>query len=152
MTRSILSVVLIICNLLLLSTGVGAQCEACPNCDYESISIEQGDACLNYWTCSGDTITCYYPSVANPGTYNACSYSASAVSNSILAVMHAHSPIFGLFKGFALTAGPSDVCFSEAGVNDGCEPSNNPYNVGLSACTASYGYVGEYNSGLLKRE
>jgi hypothetical protein len=66
--------------------------------------------------------------------------------------MHAHLPIFGPFKGWALTAGPSDICFSEAGVNDGCEPSNNPYNLQLPGCTASYGYVGEYNSGLLKRE
>ncbi|KAG1786066.1 uncharacterized protein HD556DRAFT_1417283 [Suillus plorans] len=73
--------VLAVSLLLVLGTGVSANCEACPNCDYEEISIEQGNACLNYWTCSGDTFTCYYPSVANPGTWNGCSYSASVVSN-----------------------------------------------------------------------
>ncbi|KAG2137411.1 uncharacterized protein EDB93DRAFT_1106614 [Suillus bovinus] len=98
--------------LLALGTGVSAECEACPNCDYENISIQQGDACLNYWTCSGDTITCYYPSVANPGTFNGCSYSASA--------------------SWTLTAGPSDICFAEAGLNS-------------KSCTASYGLVDEYN-------
>lgn len=80
MTRFVLAVALAIYNLLALSTGVGATCEACPNCDYEQISPTQGNACLNYWTCSGDTISCFYPSVANPGTYRECSYSASAVS------------------------------------------------------------------------
>jgi hypothetical protein len=80
MTRFVLAVALIVYNLLAVSTGVGATCEACPNCDYENISPTQGNACLNYWTCSGDTISCYYPSVADPGTYTGCSYSASAVS------------------------------------------------------------------------
>jgi hypothetical protein len=78
MTRSVLAVALIIYNLLALSTGVGATCEACPNCVYQEISPTQGNACLNYWTCSGDTISCYYPSVTDPGTYTGCSYSASA--------------------------------------------------------------------------
>ncbi|KAG1815147.1 uncharacterized protein BJ212DRAFT_1359795 [Suillus subaureus] len=67
--------VLAVSLFLAFGTGVSASCEACPNCDYEQISVSQGDACLNYWTCSGDTITCYYPSVANPGTFNNCSYS-----------------------------------------------------------------------------
>ncbi|OAX38471.1 hypothetical protein K503DRAFT_770443, partial [Rhizopogon vinicolor AM-OR11-026] len=71
---------LITYSLLAVSTGVGATCLACDNCDYDRISIQQGDACLNYWTCSGDTISCFYPSVENPGTYTECSYSASAVS------------------------------------------------------------------------
>src|SRR5882757_6911440 len=82
MTRPVLAAALIVFHLLVASTGVNANCEACPNCDWENISISQGDACLNYWTCSGDTISCYYPSVANPGTYTGCSYSASAVSTS----------------------------------------------------------------------
>ncbi|KAG2340957.1 hypothetical protein BDR05DRAFT_966208 [Suillus weaverae] len=129
MTRALLAVPLIIYHLLALCTGVGATCEACPNCDYEQISISQGNACLNHWTCSGDTISCYYPSVANPGTYTGCSYSASA--------------------GWGLTSGPSNICFSAAGVNDGCQPANNPYSFGLGSCTASYGYVGGVNSGLL---
>ncbi|KAG0707934.1 hypothetical protein DFH29DRAFT_559995 [Suillus ampliporus] len=131
MTRPVLAAALIIFHLLAISTGVNATCEACPNCDWERISISQGDACLNYWTCSGDTITCYYPSVANPGTFNACSYSASA--------------------DWALTAGSTDICMSYAGDNSKCEPLNNPYNLGIPACTASYGYVGEGNSALLKR-
>lgn len=121
--------VLAVSLFLALSTGVGATCEACPNCDYESISISQGDACLNYWTCSGDTITCFYPSVANPGTFNNCSYSEP--------------------NDWPLNDGSSEFCFPYAGVNSKCEPGNDPYNVGTSACTASYGYVGEYNSGLL---
>src|SRR6267154_6432216 len=95
MTRSVLAVALIIYNLLAVSTGVGARCEACPNCDWENISPTQGNACLNYWTCSGDTITCYYPSVANPGTYNGCSYSASSVSSCYrITGVHAHLAIF----------------------------------------------------------
>ncbi|KAG2358286.1 hypothetical protein BDR07DRAFT_291797 [Suillus spraguei] len=115
---------------LALGTGVNANCEACPNCDFEEISISQGNACLNYWTCSGDTITCSYPSVANPGTFNNCSYSASA--------------------DWALTAGPSDICAAESGLNSKCEPPNNPYILGtLGGCTGSYAYVGEVNSGLL---
>jgi hypothetical protein len=81
MTRLALVAALIIYNFLATTTGVGARCEACPNCDYEEISIAQGNECLDNWTCSGDTITCNYPSAANPGTFNACSYSASAVSN-----------------------------------------------------------------------
>ncbi|KAG2358275.1 hypothetical protein BDR07DRAFT_1379552 [Suillus spraguei] len=44
-----------------------------------------------------DTITCSYPSVANPGTFNNCSYSESA--------------------SWALTAGPSDICATELGLN-----------------------------------
>lgn len=77
--------------LLALGTGVSAECEACPNCDYENISIQQGDACLNYWTCSGDTISCYYPSVANPGTWNTCSYAPANVSNCLSQqCMHTH--------------------------------------------------------------
>ncbi|KAF8228555.1 hypothetical protein L208DRAFT_239648 [Tricholoma matsutake] len=74
MTRISLAVGLIIYGLSTLIAGVGASCEACPNCDYERISSTVGNACLNYWTCSGDTITCYYPSVANPGTFTGCSY------------------------------------------------------------------------------
>ena len=77
MTCSVLAVALIIYKLLVLSTGVGATCEACPNCVYQEISVTQGNACLNYWTCEGDTISCYYPSVTDPGTYTGCSYSAS---------------------------------------------------------------------------
>ncbi|KAG2134835.1 hypothetical protein DEU56DRAFT_405476 [Suillus clintonianus] len=130
MTRPILAAALIIYNLLAVSTGVGATCMACPNCDYERISIQQGDACLNYWTCSGDTITCYYPSVANPGTFTSCSYSGSS--------------------SWALTAGPSDICFSVAGDNSKCLPPNDPYN-NFVGCTASYGYDGGVNSGLLKK-
>jgi len=137
--------VLAISLLLALSTGVSATCEACPNCDYESISVTQGDACLNFWTCSGDTITCSYPSVANPGTWNNCSYAPANVSNSLAAV-HAHSLIFRKWQDWALVAGPSDICFPYAGVNSKCEPGNDPYNIGTSSCTASYGYVGEYNS------
>lgn len=79
--RPALAVALIIYNLLTFSTGVEARCEACPDCDYEQINITQGNACLDDWTCSGDTITCNYPSVANPGTFNGCSYSAAAISN-----------------------------------------------------------------------
>ncbi|KAG2358276.1 hypothetical protein BDR07DRAFT_1463118, partial [Suillus spraguei] len=119
--------VLAIALFLVLGTGVRANCEACPNCDYEQISVSQGDACLNYWTCSGDTITCSYPSVANPGTFNNCSYSESA--------------------DWALTAGPSEICFSYSGLNSKCEPPNDPYNLVVPGCTASYGYVGENNSG-----
>ncbi|KAF8239732.1 hypothetical protein L208DRAFT_1374574 [Tricholoma matsutake] len=118
MTRPFLAVALI---LFALSTRVGATCEACPNCDYEQISPTQGNACLNYWTCSGDTITCYYPSVANPGTFTGCSYSASA--------------------GWGLTAGPSNICFSAAGLNSKCQPGNDPYNNAVGACTAPEGYV-----------
>ncbi|KAG1741492.1 uncharacterized protein EDB91DRAFT_331468 [Suillus paluster] len=129
MARLVLAAALIISHLLTISTGVNANCEACPNCDWEVYSPTAGDACLNYWTCSGDTITCYYPSVANPGTYTGCSYSASA--------------------SWTLTAGPTDVCMSEAGVNSKCEPPNNPYNLGIPGCTASYGYDGGVNSGLL---
>ena len=66
MMRPALAIALIICNLLAISTGVGARCEACPNCDTES--------CLDNWTCSGDTITCNYPSAADPGTFIGCSY------------------------------------------------------------------------------
>ncbi|KAG1741483.1 uncharacterized protein EDB91DRAFT_1130698 [Suillus paluster] len=129
MTRLVLAAALIIYNLLALSTGVDAECEACPNCDYESISISQGDACLNYWTCSGDTISCFYPSVANPGTFTECSYSPP--------------------NDWALSSGPSDICFPYAGINSKCQPGNDPYNLGIPACTASYGYVGEGNSALL---
>ncbi|KAG2146295.1 hypothetical protein DEU56DRAFT_170137 [Suillus clintonianus] len=129
MTRFVLAVAMIVHILLALTTRVSAECEACPNCDYEQISPSQGNACLNYWTCSGDTISCYYPSVANPGTYTGCSYSASA--------------------DWALTAGPSNICFPYSGLNSKCQPGNDPYNLGIPACTASYGYVGEYNSGLL---
>ncbi|OJA15701.1 hypothetical protein AZE42_11961 [Rhizopogon vesiculosus] len=80
MPRSVFAVALIICSLLAVSTGVWATCEACPNCDYDNISIQQGDACLNYWTCSGDTISCFYPSVENPGTFTECSYAPAGVS------------------------------------------------------------------------
>jgi len=146
MTRFVLAVASIIYGLFVFTTGVGATCEACPNCDYDRISIEQGNACLNYWTCSGDTISCFYPSVENPGTYTECSYSASAVSelsySNTCRTQH-------LFQDWALTSGPSDLCFSYAGDNSKCEPSNNPYNLGLPGCTASYGYVGGVNSGLL---
>ncbi|KAG0707931.1 hypothetical protein DFH29DRAFT_559950 [Suillus ampliporus] len=152
MTRAVLAVTLIIYHLLALCTGVDATCEACPNCDYEQISPSQGDACLNYWTCSGDTISCYYPSVANPGTYTGCSYSASAVSSCFSQqCMHTYPTMFGKSQGWGLTGGPSNICFSVAGVNDGCQPGNDPYSFGLGACTASYGYVGGVNSGLLKR-
>ncbi|KAG2137391.1 uncharacterized protein EDB93DRAFT_1106599 [Suillus bovinus] len=115
--------------LLALGTGVSAECEACPNCDYERISIEQGDACLNHWTCSGDTITCYYPSVANPGTWNACAYAPA--------------------NDWALVSGPSGICFPYAGLNSKCQPGNDPYNLGIPGCTASYGFVNETNSQLL---
>ncbi|OAX38470.1 hypothetical protein K503DRAFT_770442 [Rhizopogon vinicolor AM-OR11-026] len=80
MPRSVFAVALIICSLLAVSTGVWATCEACPNCDYDNISVQQGDACLNYWTCSGDTISCFYPSVENPGTFTECSYAPAGVS------------------------------------------------------------------------
>ncbi|KAG2137393.1 uncharacterized protein EDB93DRAFT_763478 [Suillus bovinus] len=125
MVGFVLSAVLL---LLALGKGVSAACEACPNCDTERISIEQGNACLNYWTCSGDTITCYYPSVANPGTFNGCSYSESA--------------------SWALVSGPSDICLSEAGLNSKCEPGNDPYNDN-TGCTASYGLVNGTNGQLL---
>ncbi|KAJ8585108.1 hypothetical protein M405DRAFT_825703 [Rhizopogon salebrosus TDB-379] len=122
MTRLALVAALIIYNFLATTTGVGARCEACPNCDSEEISIAQGNECLDNWTCSGDTITCNYPSAANPGTFNACSYSASA--------------------SWGLVSGPSDICPGAAGDNSKCEPPNNPYIIDY-ACTASYGYVGE---------
>ncbi|KAG2113328.1 hypothetical protein BD769DRAFT_1107735 [Suillus cothurnatus] len=121
--------VLAVSLFLAFSTGVSATCEVCPNCDHEQISVSQGDACLNFWTCSGDTITCSYPSVANPGTWNNCSYSELA--------------------DWALTAGPSAICYASSGADPKCEPPNNPYDFGTSACTASYGYVGGVNSGLL---
>src|SRR6267154_954930 len=137
MTRPVLLVTLIIFYFLAVSTGVGANCEACPNCDWENISLTQGNACLNYWTCSGDTITCYYPSVANPGTYNGCSYSASAVS-SCFSQSNLCTLTHGNFQSWALTAGSSTICKSVAGVNSKCLPYNNPYNLGIPACTASY--------------
>ncbi|KAG2137413.1 uncharacterized protein EDB93DRAFT_765375 [Suillus bovinus] len=119
---------LVLSLLLALGTGVSARCQACPNCDYEQISIEQGDACLSYWTCSGTTYDCYYPSVANPGTYNVCTYNAS--------------------DNGGLIAGPSGICEEGGGDNAHCEPANNPYNIGYG-CTASYGFVNETNSQLL---
>ncbi|KAG0707933.1 hypothetical protein DFH29DRAFT_1065974 [Suillus ampliporus] len=109
--RPVLAVALIIYNLLVVSTGVSARCEACPNCGTES--------CIDNWTCSGDTITCNYPSVAYPGTWTACSYSESA--------------------GWGLTAGPSDICYSVAGDNAKCQSPNNPY-LWDYGCTASYGW------------
>ncbi|KAG2058166.1 hypothetical protein BDR06DRAFT_103180 [Suillus hirtellus] len=121
--------ILTVSLLFALGTGVSAECVACPNCDYERISIEQGDACINFWTCSGDTITCTYPSVANPGTWNNCSYSAST--------------------GWALADGPSEICFSGAGANAKCEAPNNPYNNAIPGCTASYGLINGTNGQLL---
>ncbi|KAG1908008.1 uncharacterized protein F5891DRAFT_974597 [Suillus fuscotomentosus] len=88
-------------------------------------SIEQENACLNYWTCSGDTFACYYPSVANPGTWNSCSYSASA--------------------DWALAAGPTEICTAKAGVNLKCEPGNDPHDIGDQGYSASYGFISETN-------
>ncbi|KAG1729689.1 hypothetical protein EDB19DRAFT_1832299 [Suillus lakei] len=143
MARPVLAAALIIFHLLVASTEVNANCEACPNCDWENISPTQGNACLNYWTCSGDTITCYDPSVANPGTYTGCSYSASAVGSRFsLRCITLTTP--GNFQSWALTAGPTNVCDSLAGVNSKCLPANNPYNLGIPACTASYGHDSTY--------
>ncbi|KAG1823113.1 hypothetical protein EV424DRAFT_1397785 [Suillus variegatus] len=124
--------VLAVSLLLTLGTGVSANCEVCPNCDYEQINIERGNGCLNYWTRSGDTFTCYYPSVANPETWNGCSYSASA--------------------DWALTAGPTEICTAEAGVNPKYEPGNDLYDIGEQGYSASYGFVNETNSQLLQSE
>ncbi|OJA15700.1 hypothetical protein AZE42_11960 [Rhizopogon vesiculosus] len=132
MTRSVLTTALIIYSLLAVSTGVGATCEACPNCDYDHISTEEGNACLNYWTCEGDTFSCFYPSVENPGTFTECSY--------------------GPADDWALVSGPSDTCFPYAGVADQAGCPYEPYNLALPGCTASYMYIGETNSGLLKRD
>ncbi|KAG1815157.1 uncharacterized protein BJ212DRAFT_1359838 [Suillus subaureus] len=97
--------VLAVSLFLAFGTGVSASCEACPNCDYEQISVTQGDACLNYWTCSGDTITCYYPSVANPGTFNNCSYSEPNVSN-YLSQQYMHTHRFLEIPGLATRSWP----------------------------------------------
>ena len=51
-------------TLLSLSTGIYATCLACPNCD--------ANGCLDYWTCEDTTITCYYPSATDSGTYDGC--------------------------------------------------------------------------------
>ncbi|KAI9569847.1 hypothetical protein HD554DRAFT_2037843 [Boletus coccyginus] len=47
-----------------LSIWVYATGRACPNCNT--------DGCVNYWTCEGTAITCYYPSATDPGSYDGC--------------------------------------------------------------------------------
>ncbi|KAF8122149.1 hypothetical protein EV363DRAFT_1395178 [Boletus edulis] len=128
MFHSVVSIALIFSSLLGHSTRASASCLACPNCIYDPLPNGQGNACLNYWTCSGETITCYYPSVEYPGTFTACVFTYD-----------------GSF--FTLTASSPSVCDdSEIGDNSKCEPPNDPWN---GACTASEAYVGEPNSGLL---
>ncbi|KIJ59920.1 hypothetical protein HYDPIDRAFT_190248 [Hydnomerulius pinastri MD-312] len=132
MFRSAISAIVLVSSLLGLSMTAGATCLACSNCIYDPLPNDQGNACLNYWTCSGDTITCYYPSVEYPGTFTACEYTETATSE------------------FTLTSTSPAVCDgSYIGDNSKCEPSNNPWNVPAGVCTASEAYVGEYNSALL---
>ncbi|KAF8842468.1 hypothetical protein BDN67DRAFT_965803 [Paxillus ammoniavirescens] len=131
MFRSALSVAVILSNLLGLSSRASAMCLACSNCLYDPLPNNQGNVCLNYWTCSGNTITCYYPSTEYPGTFTACEFTGSGYD-------------------FTLTSTSPAVCDgSPIGDNSKCEPSNNPWNVGTNSCTASEVYVGEGNSGLL---
>ncbi|KAF8842469.1 hypothetical protein BDN67DRAFT_979621 [Paxillus ammoniavirescens] len=121
---------------LSFSSGVNAMCYACPNCDYDNISTTQGNACLNYWTCSASVITCYYPSVEDPGTFSACEFTGTQTE-------------YGYYE-FALTSGPSVCDGLEIGDNSKCEPSNDPWNAVSNECTGSEAYVGEPNSGLLR--
>ncbi|KAH0826733.1 hypothetical protein J3R83DRAFT_5138, partial [Lanmaoa asiatica] len=111
-------------TLLSLSTGVYATCLACPNCNTEG--------CLNYWTCSGTTITCYYPSAANPGTYDGCVFSGTLTQ-------------YGYYVSVG-TGGPAVCDGMVIGDNSHCEPYNNPWNVPGNVCTSSYSYVGEPGS------
>ena len=148
MTRILLAVCLALYSLSTFIARVGATCEACPNCDYERINNTVGDACLNYWTCSGDTITCYYPSVANPGTFTACAYNKAQLVRRCPSFLDTKT--YETLQGdWGLVSGPSDICFPYAGLNSKCQPGNDPYNLGVGACTASYGYVGGINSQLL---
>ncbi|KAF9225660.1 hypothetical protein BS17DRAFT_777470 [Gyrodon lividus] len=137
MTRFALVATALVASLLSLFSGVNAMCYACPNCDYDNISTTQGNACLNYWTCSGSTIICYcyYPSVENPGTFSPCEFTGTTTQ-------------YGYYD-FALTSGPSVCDGLEIGDNPKCEPSNDPWNAVSNVCTASEAYVGEPNSGLL---
>ncbi|KAF9235530.1 hypothetical protein BU15DRAFT_64788 [Melanogaster broomeanus] len=135
MARFALVATALVTSLLSLSSGVNALCYACPNCDYDNISTTVGNACLNYWTCSGSTITCYYPSVEYPGTFSACQFTGTETE-------------YGYYE-FALTSGPSVCDGLNIGDNRGCEPYNDPWNAVSNECTAAEQYVGGVNSGLL---
>ncbi|KAG8216954.1 hypothetical protein J3R82DRAFT_7236 [Butyriboletus roseoflavus] len=111
-------------TLLSFSTGVYATCLACPNC------ISEG--CLYSWTCSGATITCNYPSSANPGTYDGCVFTGTPTG-------------YGYYE-FLQTGGPAVCDGIVIGDNSKCEPYNNPWNVPGEACTSSGSYVGEPGS------
>ncbi|KAF9233395.1 hypothetical protein BU15DRAFT_66623 [Melanogaster broomeanus] len=132
-----LLVAVLLSSLLGLSSRVSAICLACSNCIYDQLPNGQGNACLNYWTCSGDTITCYYPSTEYPGTFTACEFTGSGY-------------ILMFSQDFTLTSDSPAVCDgSSIGDNSNCEPNNDPWNVGTNTCTSSEAYVGEPNSGLL---
>ncbi|KAH0826732.1 hypothetical protein J3R83DRAFT_5137 [Lanmaoa asiatica] len=151
MLSSALLVVIIISSLLGLSTRARAACLACPNCLLDPLPNNQGNACLNYWTCADGTVTCYYPSVQYPGTFTACPFTigtSSSVSPHVVYDNYRDAELGS--KALELTEGSADVCASTGiGDNSKCLPSNNPWNLATGACTAAEAYVGEPNSALL---
>lgn len=154
MFHSAVSIALVLSSLLGLSTRASAACLACSNCLEDPLPDNQGNVCLNYWTCSDNTVTCYYPSTEYPGTFSACEYTGSgSVSPQILAV-DANADTELDSKAWVLSTSSPAVCATGYGVGTGsgnpkCEPPNNPYNVGTDECTSAEQYVGGTNSGLL---
>ncbi|KAG9309982.1 hypothetical protein JVU11DRAFT_10016 [Chiua virens] len=143
MFGSAVSITLVLSSLLGFSTHASALCLACPNCIYDPLPNGAGNACLNYWTCSGDTITCYYPSVEYPGTFTACAFTGSgSVSLRMTGTVYADAEFDLDSKEFTLTASSPSVCDdSYIGDNSKCEPSNDPWNAVAEECTASEAYV-----------
>ncbi|KAF9233393.1 hypothetical protein BU15DRAFT_66621 [Melanogaster broomeanus] len=154
MARFALVATALVASLLSLSTGVNAGCYTCPNCDYDRISNTVGDACLNYWTCSGNSFTCYYPSVEYPGTFSACQFTGTEnaegyyVSLTLWRENKLQYLHIRIVQDFTLTSGPS-VCEAYIGDNPDCQGYNIPWNSATNECTAAEQYVGEVNSGLL---
>lgn len=150
MFRFAVSVALV---LLGLSIQGSAECLACSNCIDDPLPNNQGNVCLNYWTCSGNTITCNYPSIQYPGTFTACEFTGSGSVSPHIRVVDANADIELESKAWTLTTSSPAVCAgATVGTGTGnpkCEPNNNPYNVGTDECTSAEQYVGEYNSELL---
>ncbi|KAF9235533.1 hypothetical protein BU15DRAFT_64791 [Melanogaster broomeanus] len=123
MARFALVAIALVASLLSPSSGVNALCLACPNCD--------GVGCLEYWTCDGTTITCYYPS-ADGTTYVGCEFDGT--------------PEYTYYEFDLSSSSPSDCDGLVIGDNRDCIGTNKPWNWVSNECTAAEGYVGEPGS------
>ncbi|KDQ55029.1 hypothetical protein JAAARDRAFT_60031 [Jaapia argillacea MUCL 33604] len=112
--------------LLVLCTRVDAQgpyCLLCPTQDLEDVNTPTTKdypgpwETLDHWTCSStaQTLSCFYPSAADPGTYNDCTYSGET--------------------GF-LVSGPSNFCVGDAVRENKCDEA---IFQGANGCSAPSG-------------